>query len=373
MMKPADPQRTSNHIAQRASAAPAEPELSIVIPVYRSADCLEALMNAISAALVGLDRGYEVIFVNDCSPDGSWAVIESLCHAHANVVGVDLRRNFGQDNAILTGLRLARGRYVAIMDDDLQHDPRHLPLLLSNMDDGVDVVYAAFHRKHQKLWKNLGSWANGKVAEWVLSKPKDIYLSPYKVIRSEVAKLVCNYRGAEPYIDGLILQVTSRITQVQTEHRLRFAGTSNYTFWKSVRLWGRVTFSFSVQPLRLVTLAGFIFSVLGLLLAMGVILYKVFFPEDFGPGALGWASLMVAILLIGGIQMVFFGILGEYAGRTYLRVNSQPQSAVRLVMRGEGSMECAQPWEMQNSDSSPAAFIGATLDEWAAGRIGINR
>jgi undecaprenyl-phosphate 4-deoxy-4-formamido-L-arabinose transferase len=329
--------RHNPHISSDPSALSAaghsyDLELSIVVPVYRSEECLPALVRAIALAMAPLSREYEIILVNDCSPDNSWYVIESLCAEYPNLVGIDLRRNFGQDNALITGFRFARGRYVAIMDDDLQHDPCYLPGLLAKLEEGFDVVYASFRQKRQKLWKNLGSWLNGKGAEWVLSKPKHIYLSPYKVVRKEIIDLVCNHRGAEPYIDGLLLQLTSRLAQIEVEHRARHAGNGNYTLWKSIRLWGRVMFSFSVRPLRIVSVLGCVSSVSGLMLAIVVILYRILDPQAFGPEAIGWASLMVVMLFLGGLQMTFFGIVGEYVGRTYLRVNEQPQTAVRAVL-----------------------------------------
>jgi len=363
-----------------ASASSARNEeqlaLSIVIPVYHSADCLEALNAAISEALGPLGIPYEVILVNDCSPDESWTVIEHLCRSHANVVGVDLRRNFGQDNAILTGIRLARGQYIAVMDDDLQHDPKVIPSLVAELEAGFDLVYAQFGKKRQKAWKNLGSWFAGKVAEWVLNKPKDIYLSPYKVFRREVADLICNYHGAEPYIDGLLLQVTSRVTQVPVEHRLRYSGKSTYNFWASIRIWTRIAFSFSVKPLRLVTILGLAFSMLGVLLGMVVILYRLSSPQSFPESTAGWASLIVAVLFLGGIQMIFFGILGEYAGRTYLRVNDQPQTAVRTI-RGRGdALESAAPsiWSsyisaqadaLKNDSIGAADITPSKVHKWA--------
>ena len=186
------------------------PDLSIVIPVYRSEDCLEPLVAAIAEALDPIRRSYEVVLVNDYSPDNSWAVIQAICRRNSNVIGVDLRRNFGQDNALITGLRLARGKYVAIMDDDLQHHPNDLPALLDKIEEGADAVYADFRVKRQKWWKNLGSWFNGKVAELVVNKPKDIYLSPYKIIRKDVVEAICKYQGPDPYIDGLLFQVTAQ-------------------------------------------------------------------------------------------------------------------------------------------------------------------
>jgi glycosyltransferase involved in cell wall biosynthesis len=316
-----------------------QPDLSIVIPVYRSADCLEALITTIDQALPPTGRDFEVVLVNDFSPDNSWAVIESLCRTRPQVIGIDLRRNFGQDNAIITGLRIARGRYVAVMDDDLQHHPRDLPLMLEKIETGYDVVYADFRIKQHRLWKNLGSWFNGKVAEWVINKPKDVYLSPYKIIRREVVDMICRYEGPDPYIDGLLFQVTARITQIPVEHHSRYAGRSTYTFWKSVRVWGRLAFSFSVKPLRLVTWFGFGFAALGLMMAVVVVLYRLLYPEDFPATAVGWASLMVALLIISGVQMIFFGVLGEYTGRTFRNVSNKPQTAIRTVLNRESAAD----------------------------------
>jgi polyisoprenyl-phosphate glycosyltransferase len=316
------------------------PDLSIVVPVYRSEDCLEALIEAIAESLDPTTRGYEVVLVNDCSPDNSWGVIEAICRTNPNVVGIDLRRNFGQDNALITGLRQARGRYVAIMDDDLQHHPRDLPALLDKIEEGADAVYADFRLKRQKLWKNLGSWFNGKFAQWVINKPKDVYLSPYKIIRKEVVEMICRYEGPDPYIDGLLFQITSKIAQIPVDHHPRYAGRSTYTFWKSLRVWGRLAFSFSTRPMRLVSWLGFGFAAVGLLLAVVVILYRLLFPQDFSPNAVGWASLMVALLVLSGIQMLFFGILGEYTGRTFLRVNDKPQAAIREVLN-HGAVDAA--------------------------------
>jgi undecaprenyl-phosphate 4-deoxy-4-formamido-L-arabinose transferase len=355
------PQNPRDTLPIRSEAShPQEPavDLSIVIPVYRSADCLEALIAAIDDALPPAVICYEVILVNDCSPDRSWDVIEHLCQRRGNVVGLDLRRNFGQDNAILTGIRVARGGRIAVMDDDLQHDPKDLLRLLRALEPDFDVVYADFRKRHHKLWKRVGSWFNGKVAEWLLQKPKDIYLSPYKVFRRDIAELICNYHGAEPYIDGLLLRVTSRITQNSVDHRPRYAGHSTYTLYKSIRVWARVAFSFSVKPLRLVTLFGISFCCLGVLFATAVILYRLLSPASFGPNAVGWASLIVTVLIFGGIQMIFFGVLGEYAGRTYLRVNDPPQTAVRVILGPSEDPEYLRAGERHAAGLIPSGVDG---------------
>jgi undecaprenyl-phosphate 4-deoxy-4-formamido-L-arabinose transferase len=319
----------------------AGPALSIVVPVYRSAECLGPLIAAIAAVLRPAGWSYEVVLVNDGSPDRTWDVVADLCHDHPEVVGVDLRRNFGQDNAILTGLRLARGRAVAIMDDDLQHDPGDLPALLAALDGGgADVVYAAFAVKRQAPWKNLGSWFNGKVAEWVLDKPKGLYLSPYKVLRREVAELICRYEGPDPYVDGLLFQVTSRFARVPVEHHERHAGRGHYDLRRSIAVWARLATGFSVRPLRLVAWCGLILGACGGLLAVVVVLYRMLYPERFVAAVAGWASLMVAQLLVGGVLMVFLGILGEYAGRMHLAVSRiKPQAAIREVLNADAPRE----------------------------------
>jgi undecaprenyl-phosphate 4-deoxy-4-formamido-L-arabinose transferase len=337
---------------QTTDAEAPDPELSIVVPVYRGAPCLEALIAAAAEALGPPGLSYELILVNDGSPDESWDIISSLCRKHSNVVGVDLRRNFGQDNAILVGLRQARGAYVAIMDDDLQHHPRDLPALVEKLMEGADVVYADFRVRHHKLWKRAGSWFNGKVAEWVIEKPRHIYLSPYKVLRRDVAELICRYDGPYPYVDGLLFQVTSRIAQTPVVHHPRHAGTGGYTFWRSVRVWARLATSFSVRPLRLVTWLGFAFAVLGVLVAVGVIAYRLLAPAAFPAEAVGWASLMVAELFLAGVQMVFFGILGEYLGRTYITVTGRPQAAVRTVLNAGCAGTPAPVVERSNGSES---------------------
>ena len=327
---------------------PAILDLSIVVPVYRSEDCLEALIDAINAALEPEGLVYEVVLVNDGSPDRSWQVIEMLCHRRQNLVGVDLRRNFGQDNAIMTGLRLARGSAIAIMDDDLQHDPREIPALLATLKEmGADVVYGQFRNKNQRSWKTWGSWFNGKVAEWLIGKPPHVYMSPYKILRSEVARLITVYDGPYPYVDGLLFQVTSRFAQIPMEHRPRFAGESTYTFTQSIRVWSRLAFSFSVKPLRVVTWLGIGSGLLGVAGTIAVVLYRMTAPEEFPTAALGWASLMTIILTLGGLQLFFLGILGEYVGRTHININRVPQAAIATVLN--------QKQDVDSADAAPAS------------------
>jgi polyisoprenyl-phosphate glycosyltransferase len=300
----------------------------VVVPAYRSGDCLDELAERIRSVCQEAGEPYELILVNDCSPDDTWAVIERLSRDDPAVVGINLRKNFGQDNAIMAGLNVARGAAVIIMDDDLQHDPGDIPALLAKLREGYDVVYAKYQRDHQKLWKNVGSWFNGKVAEVVLEKPKDVYLSPYKAIAASVIAEVVRYRGPYPYVDGLLFRTTSRMTQVAVSHHPRYRGRSTYTFWKSVAVWARLSTNFSVVPLRLAIVLGVVIAGLGLALATGFFVLRLLRPE-IADSAVGWASIVISVLVLGGLQLLTLGVMGEYVGRMHLNLNNRPQYVVR--------------------------------------------
>lgn len=289
-------------------------------------------------ALNDAKLSYELLLVNDGSPDGSWSVIQQLAARYSTVVGFNHRRNFGQDNAILTGMRNANGRAIIIMDDDLQHSPDDIPRLYAEMNrSGADVVYAHFKEKKQKAWKKIGSWINGKFAQWLIDKPANIYMSPFKVVRREVAEFVATFDGPFPYVDSLLFQVTNRFSSISVEHHPRLAGRSTYTFAKSLNVWSRLAFSFSVKPLRLVTWVGVAALITSIVGALMIVMVRLVYPADFSNSAAGWASLMVMTLVIGGLQMLFLGILGEYSGRTHVNINRKPQSVVAETTRSEPS------------------------------------
>ncbi|HTV21784.1 MAG TPA: glycosyltransferase [Polyangiaceae bacterium] len=307
---------------------PTRPNLSIVVPAYRSSDCLDELAERVRSVCQESDESYELILVNDCSPDDTWQVIERLTRDDPAVVGLNLRKNFGQDNALMAGLNVARGEVVIIMDDDLQHDPGDIPALLAKLREGYDVVYAKYRKDHQRLWKNIGSWFNGKVAEVVLDKPKDVYLSPYKAITAGVVAEVVRYRGPYPYVDGLLFRTTSRMTQVMVSHHARYRGSSTYTFWKSVAVWARLSTNFSVVPLRLASVLGAVIAGLGFALATGFLALRLLRPQ-IAESAVGWASIAISVLVLGGLQLAMLGVMGEYVGRMHLNLNNRPQYIVR--------------------------------------------
>jgi undecaprenyl-phosphate 4-deoxy-4-formamido-L-arabinose transferase len=301
-------------------------EVSVVIPVYNSSDILPELSLQINKAL--LKYKYEVIFVDDGSTDGSWKIIEKITNNSDNLIGVHLSKNFGQDNAIMAGLNFSKGDYVAIMDDDLQHSPSHIEVLLEGAKKGYDVCYANYsQQKKQSILKNIGSRINSKHAEYFLDKPREIYLSPFKVINRSVVDIVISYVGPYPYIDGLIFQATNSITQFKVEHHERYKGDGNYNIRKSLSVFLKHATGFSVLPLRLASIIGFFVSIIGFLTGLFYIFQYIYSNRIIE----GWTTLVVLQLFIGGLIIMFLGLIGEYLGRSYLLLNKKPQYVIKKI------------------------------------------
>jgi glycosyltransferase involved in cell wall biosynthesis len=303
-------------------------KLSIVIPVYNSEDCLLELNTQIEKAFVDFPS-YELILINDRSKDTSWEKIVEVCEKNKNALGVTLRKNAGQDNAIMAGLRIAKGQFITIMDDDLQHSPNDILKLYDECLKGYDICYALFPAKKQKLWKNIGSWLNGKLSEKLLSKPKDIYLSPFKVFRKEIAEEMVKYTGPYPYIDALILSITNNITQIPIEHHSRYKGHSNFNLLRSISVFFKHATGYSIYPLRLAVYLGFA-------CASFAFIFGIYFLYDYfatGNKVEGWISTILLILLFGGAILISLGIIGEYVGRIFLTINNKPQYTIEKVTK----------------------------------------
>lgn len=301
-------------------------KLSIVVPVYNSEECLLELNNQVEQALSGF-ASYELILVNDRSSDNSWKKIIEVCEKNKKALGITLRKNSGQDNAIMAGLKFAKGEYIVIMDDDLQHSPNDILKLYNECIKGYDICYALFSGKKQKNWKNLGSWLNGKLSEKLISKPKEIYLSPFKVFRKEIAEEMIQYTGPYPYIDALLLTVTHNISQIPAEHHARHKGKSNFNLFRSVSVFLKHATGYSVYPLRLAIYLGFISSLFAFI-------FGAYFLIDYfmhGTKVEGWISTILLILLFGGTVLISLGIIGEYVGRIFLTINKKPQYTIEKV------------------------------------------
>ena len=307
--------------------------LTVVVPVYRGADTVGTLVDALAG--LKIPGGIEVVLVNDGSPDNSAEVCRALTARRDIAVSfVNLARNFGEHNAVMAGFHHVRGAYVITMDDDLQNPPSEVKRLFEyTRDNGFDVVYTRYKEKRHDRWRNIGSRFANRVADVLLDKPKGLYLSSFRCLSAFVAENVIAYEGPFPYIDGLIMQVTQKVGTLEVDHLPRASGHSNYTLRRLIRLWANLFFNFSVMPLRLSVLLGFIMSGLGVVGAIFVIV-EAFMSR---PPA-GWSSLMIAVLLLSGIQLILIGVLGEYLGRMFLTANRKPQYLVRELVRPEPAL-----------------------------------
>ena len=306
--------------------------LTIVVPVYRGASTIGRLVDELSRLTP--EGGLEIILVNDGSPDNSDEVCRDLLQtARVPLTYIEHARNFGEHNAVMSGLRHARGAYVINMDDDLQNPPEEVVRLFDHARNGNwDVVYTRYAIKQHAGWRNLGSRFANRVADVLLDKPKGLYLSSFRCMAALVVREVTQYTGPYPYIDGLIMQVTRRIDSIEVRHFPRMEGRSNYTLTRLVRLWLNLATSFSLIPLRLAIFAGAVMAALGVIGAVATIVEALFLNQT----PTGWASTMVVLLLIGGVQSMILGVLGEYVGRTFLTANGKPQGAIRLIARNDG-------------------------------------
>ena len=309
--------------------APGGPGLSIVVPVYKGATTVGKLVAALSA--LRPEGGLEIVLVNDGSPDNSAEVCRELvARADVPVTYVEHARNYGEHNAVMTGLRHARGGFVITMDDDLQNPPEEVVKLYDHArTGGWDVVYTRYAVKQHEGWRNLGSRFANRVADELLDKPKGLYLSSFRCMSALVVRAIARYEGPYPYVDGLLMQVTQRIDSIEVRHLPRMEGVSNYTLRRLTRLWLNLATNFSVLPLRLAVMAGAVMGVLGLVAAGFVVMEAL-----TGETPSGWASVMTVTLLLSGVQFMILGILGEYVGRTFLTANGKPQGTVREVRRG---------------------------------------
>ena len=297
-------------------------EISIVIPVYNSSENLFELHRQIQDSLKALS--FEIIFVDDYSTDNSWAVIKTLSAENNNVIAVRFRKNFGQDNALMAGFSFAKGKYTVIMDDDLQHSPYDIQKLYLKCKEGYDICYARFFVKNQKIWKKYGSKINSIMALLLFGKPNGLYMSPFKVVKSEIIKEIILYNGPMPYVDGLLLEVTRNFSTATIEHHPRYKGISNYNFFKSLAVFLKVMTGFSVVPLRLATIIGFTTSIIGFITAV-YFLIKYFVINETVEG---WTSLIITLLIVGGLILMFLGLTGEYLGRMFITLNKKPQYSI---------------------------------------------
>ena len=327
--------------------------VSIVIPCYRSAEMIGGVVADINREMEKLQGKYrwEIILVNDCSPDNTFDVIRELCREYTNICGINLARNFGQHAALMAGFHQVKGDILVCMDDDGQTPAFAIKDLLQGLEEGSDVVYAKYEHKHHNAFRNFGSRVNDLMLKFMLGKPADLYVSSFFAARRFIVDVMLRYQNAYPYVIGLVLRATRNIKNVTVEHQDRKAGESGYTLSKLLGLWFNGFTAFSEKPLRVATMIGTGCAFLGFLYGLYTIIKKLVNPMV----PIGFSSLMSALMFIGGMLMLMVGLVGEYIGRMYICMNNAPQYVVReIVGEEEGEKDTDQKEEtVQKKQEKP--------------------
>lgn len=308
--------------------------ISVAIPCYNSSKTLPLVVDEIRKSLSDKpEYDYEIVLVNDHSPDNTYEIIRELCEKDSRITGIDLSKNFGQASAQMAAINYVKGDIVVFMDDDGQHPANEIFKLINKIEEGYDLVYAHFSQKKHSGFKRITSALNSRVLELTNRKPKGINISSYFALNSYLVHSLRKYQSPFPSIGGYVLQITRKIVNVEVEHRARIEGVSNYNFKKLMRLWIQGLTNFSIVPLRIASFAGIVSSIFGVIFGIVLIIRKLIYPNI----AMGYTSLMAALLLISGLIMMMLGLLGEYIGRIYIVLSNSPQYSVREVINNEES------------------------------------
>lgn len=306
-------------------------KISFVIPCYRSERTIETVVAEIreTVSTRAQDFDYEVVLVNDSSPDNVWQVIQKLAAADPKIKGVCLAKNFGQHCALMAGYSQASGDYIVSLDDDGQTPASETFKLVDKLEEGFDVVYGYYQHAAQHLFRRLGSWVNKKMAENIIGQPRSLKTTSFFIMRDFIAKEIVNYKHPFAYISGLVFRATKNLGNVEVGHRRRLEGRSGYTLAGLIGLWTNGFTAFSVKPLRAATYIGLFCALLGFAGGIFVVYQKCTHPEV----PVGYSSILASLMFIGGMIMLLLGLIGEYVGRIYICMNQSPQYVIREITK----------------------------------------
>ena len=315
--------------------------ISFVIPCYHSEGSVGLVIDEIRQVVAQRPHfAYQIIAVNDCSPDNLLSVIRREAGRDPAVLAIDLAKNGGRHNALICGCHYADGDYIVFIDDDQQCPTDKLWDLMEPLLNGdADVSIARYPHKTQSRFKNFGSAVNDAVANWLLGKDKELKFSNFSVMRRFVKDEVIKYKNPYPYLSGLMLRATKHVVNVDMEERERRIGVGHYSFAKSFALWLNSFTAFSVKPLRFATTCGILFAFLGVLMVLYTVVHKLINPNV----AIGYSSMMSVLLFIGGMLMFMLGLIGEYIGRIYISINNSPQFVIRDIYGQTGDNAGGDP------------------------------
>lgn len=296
------------------------PHLSVVIPVYKAEGCLYELYNRLKNSLETITPDFEIILVEDCGGDRSWAIIEELTSVDSRVKGIQFSRNFGQHYGITAGLDLCDADWVVVMDCDLQDRPEEIPRLYQKAQEGFEVVLANRGKRKDTILKRLTSWAFYAIFNYLADIKHDGQVGNFRIISRKVVNAFCEMREQLRFFGGLIDWMGFPVAYVDVEHDKRFEGRSSYTFRKLLNLAVNTIIAYSDKPLRLSIKIGFVMS-FGSIVYGFAIIYKALFK---GVSVSGWSSIIVSLYFLGGIIIAILGIMGIYIGRSFDESKRRP-------------------------------------------------
>jgi glycosyltransferase involved in cell wall biosynthesis len=299
--------------------------ISIIIPVYNSETTIEKLVDQLIFEFA--NQHLEIVLINDCSSDSSEEVCINLHIKYPRQVHFfSLAKNVGEHNAVMAGLTNCSGEIAIIMDDDFQNPISEVHAIIRELEnEDVDVVYTYYDKKEHHFFRNLGSKFNDRVANVMLQKPKNLYLSSFKGLNRFLINEVIKYNLPFPYLDGLILRSTSKIGSIKVTHNKREEGKSGYTLRKLVSLWSNMFVNFSILPLRISIYIGFLSAIFGFIFAVFSIIEKIENPKL----PIGYTLTIITISIFSGLILISIGMCGEYIGRMFLSQNKTPQFVIR--------------------------------------------
>lgn len=305
-------------------------KISFVIPCYYSEKTLEKVVNELIDVMNNnmSTYDYEIIMVNDGSKDSTFDIIKNICAKLNNAKGINFSKNFGQHAALMAGFRISVGDMVVCLDDDGQMPLESIPELVHTTELGYDVVFGRYNHKQHSVFKNIGSKINKYMCQILLEQPENIDMNSFWCAKKFIIDEMTNYKGAYPYLAGLMLRATRNFANIDVNHRSRSEGQTGYSLKKLVSLWMNGFTAFSIKPLRIATFIGFICSVIGFIYGLFTIIRKIINPDI----VLGYSSILTSIMFIGGIIMLMLGMIGEYIGRIYICINNSPQYVIKDII-----------------------------------------
>lgn len=300
------------------------PSLSVVIPVYRAASLLPELIGKLEPVLKSLTSRYELVLVDDHSPDDSWRTVEALAEAHSWIRGLRLMRNYGQHSALLCGIREAKHGIIVTMDDDLQHPPEEIPKLLAELERGYDVVYGAPQAEKHSFMRNVASRVTKFALQRAMGAETARHVSAFRAFRRDLRDAFARHQSQFVSIDVLLTWGTTRFGAIRVRHDARAEGVSNYTVGKLITHGLNMLTGFSVFPLQLASITGFLFTLFGIGI-LGLVLVRYMMEGTEVPG---FPFLASVIAIFSGAQLFALGIIGEYLARMHFRMIDRPTYVV---------------------------------------------